>query len=230
MRSKMTPMTFRNRAHAARSLVDRLAEYRGQRPLVLAIPRGAVPMAAIIADALGGDVDVVLVRKLGAPGQPELAIGAVDEMGRVSLVHTARDLGISEAYIEREVAAQLKVIRARRSLYTPVHPPIDPAGRVAIVVDDGIATGATMLSALAAVRERKPATLVAAIGVAPADVVWRVQDLADRVACLVTPEVMFAVGEFYRDFPSVSDEEVVEILKQHRAPAKADVPSMGSQP
>ncbi|MEW6681303.1 MAG: phosphoribosyltransferase family protein [Nitrospirota bacterium] len=215
----MTPLTFRDRAHAARSLVDRLAEYRGQRPLVLAIPRGAVPMAAIIADALGGEVDVVLVRKLGAPGQPELAIGAVDEMGRVSLVHTARDLGISEAYIAREVEAQLKVIRARRSLYTPVHPPIDPAGRVAIVVDDGIATGATMLSALAAVRERKPATLVAAIGVAPADVVWRVQDLSDRVVCLVTPEVMFAVGEFYRDFPSVSDEEVVDILSKHRAPA-----------
>jgi predicted phosphoribosyltransferase len=230
MRPEMPPMTFRNRVHAARSLVDRLAEYRGQRPLVLAIPRGAVPMAAIIADALGGEVDVVLVRKLGAPGQPELAIGAVDEMGRVSLVHTARDLGISEAYIAREVEAQMKVIRARRSLYTPVHPPIDPAGRVAIVVDDGIATGATMLSALAAVRERKPQKLVAAIGVAPADVVWRVQDLADQVVCLVTPEVMFAVGEFYRDFPSVSDDEVVEILKQHRAPEPTGAPTPNTHP
>lgn len=178
-------------------------------------------MAAIIADALEGDVDVVLVRKLGAPGQPELAIGAVDELGRVSLAHTARDLGVSEAYIAREVEAQTKVIRTRRALYTPVHPPIEPAGRVAIVVDDGIATGATMLSALAAVRERKPVMLVAALGVAPADVLWRVQDLADRVVCLETPEVMFAVGEFYQDFPSVSDDEVIEILKRYRTPAKA---------
>jgi predicted phosphoribosyltransferase len=223
-------MVFRNRNHAARLLADRLAEYRGQHPLVFAIPRGAVPMAAIIADALGGEVDVVLVRKLGAPGQPELAIGAVDETGRASLIHTASDLRISEAYIAREGEAQMKVIQARRSLYTPVHPPIEPAGRVAIVVDDGIATGATMLSALAAVRERKPAMLVAALGVAPATVLWRVQDIADRVVCLVTPDVMFAVGEYYRDFPSITDEEVIEILKQHRAPAKADAPSTGSHP
>jgi predicted phosphoribosyltransferase len=212
-------MTFRNRHHAATLLAERLAEYRGQRPLVLAIPRGAVPMAATIAEALGGDVDVVLVRKLGAPGQPELAIGAVDETGRVSLVHTAKDLGVTDAYIAREVDAQTKTIRARRSLYTPIHPPIDPAGRVAIVVDDGIATGATMLAALAAVREQRPATLVAAMGVAPADVLLRIQDLVDRVVCLETPDVMFAVGEFYREFPSVTDEEVVEILKQRRAPA-----------
>lgn len=214
-------MTFRNREQAARLLADRLAEYRGRAPLVLAIPRGAVPMAAIIADALEGDVDVVLVRKLGAPGQPELAIGAVDELGRVSLAHTARELGVSDAYIARETEEQMKVIKTRRALYTPVHPPIDPAGRVTIVVDDGIATGATMLSALAAVRERKPATLVAALGVAPADVLWRVQDVADRVVCLETPEVMFAVGEFYHDFPSVSDDEVIEILKRYRTPAKA---------
>jgi predicted phosphoribosyltransferase len=211
-------VTFRNRVHAARLLGDRLAEYRGQHPLVLAIPRGAVPMAAIIADVLGGELDVVLVRKLGAPAQPELSIGAVDETGRLSLVHTADDLAISEAYIAREADAQMKVIRARRALYTPVHPPIEPAGRVAIVVDDGIATGATMLAALAAVRERGPATLIAAIGVAPADVVWRIQDIADRVVCLAIPEVMFSVGEFYRDFPSISDDEVVEILKQHRTP------------
>jgi predicted phosphoribosyltransferase len=213
-------MPFRNRDHAARLLADRLAEYRGRHPLVLAIPRGAAPMAAIIADALGGEVDVVLVRKLGAPGQPELAIGAVDETGRVSLVHTARDLGVSDAYLAREVEAQTKTIRARRSLYTPVHPPIDPAGRVVIVVDDGIATGATMLAALAAVRAQRPATLVAAMGVAPSDVLQRIQDLADRVVCLETPEVMFAVGEFYREFSSVTDDEVVEMLQRHRTPVK----------
>ncbi len=213
-------MPFRNRDHAAKLLVDRLAEYRGRNPLVLAIPRGAAPMAAIIADALGGEMDVVLVRKLGAPGQPELAIGAVDETGRVSLVHTAKELGVSDAYLAREVEAQTKTLRARRSLYTPVHPPIDPAGRAVIVVDDGIATGATMLAALAAVRAQRPATLVAAMGVAPSDVLQRIQDLADRVVCLETPEVMFAVGEFFRDFSSVTDDEVVEILQQHRAPVK----------
>ncbi|MFZ5876713.1 MAG: phosphoribosyltransferase [Nitrospirota bacterium] len=213
-------MPFRNREHAARLLADRLGEYRGRNPLVLAIPRGAAPMAAIIADALGGEVDVVLVRKLGAPGQPELAIGAVDETGHVSLVHTAKELGVSGEYVAREVEAQTKTIRARRALYTPVHPPIEPAGRIVIVVDDGIATGATMLAALAEVRARRPATLVAAMGVAPADVIQRIQDLADRVVCLETPEVMFAVGEFYREFSSVADDEVVEILKQRRAPVK----------
>jgi predicted phosphoribosyltransferase len=187
-------------------------------------------MAAIIADALGGEIDVVLVRKLGAPGQSELAIGAVDETGRVSLVHTASDLGISEAYIAREVEAQMKVIKARRSLYTPVHPPIDPAGRVAIIVDDGIATGATMLSALAAVRERQPLLLVAALGVAPATVLWRVQDIADRVVCLETPETMFAVGEFYRDFPSITDEEVIDILLRHRAAAPSGTPAADVHP
>lgn len=215
-------MPFRNRDHAARLLADRLAEYRGRHPLVLAIPRGAAPMAAIIADALGGEPDVVLVRKLGAPGQPELAIGAVDEAGRVSLVHTAKDLGVSEAYLTREVEAQTKAIRARRALYTPVHPPIDPAGRVVIVVDDGIATGATMLAALAAVRAQRPATLVAAMGVAPSDALPRISDLADRVTCLETPEVMFAVGEFYREFSSVTDDAVIETLQRHRTPVKTD--------
>jgi predicted phosphoribosyltransferase len=223
-------MTFRNRDHAARLLAERLSDYRRRHPLVLAIPRGAVPMAAVIAEALSGDIDVVLIRKLGAPGQPELAIGAVDETGRVSLVHTARDLAVSDAYLAGEVAAQTKVLRARRALYTPVHPPIDPAGRVVIVVDDGIATGATMLSALAAVRERAPSTLIAAMGVAPVDVLGRIRDLADGVVCLETPEFMFAVGEFYRDFPSVTDEEVVEILKQHRASASVDAPSTGAHP
>lgn len=218
-------MTFRNRDHAAHLLAERLSGYRRRRPLVLAVPRGAVPMAAVIAEALGGDIDVVLIRKLGAPGQPELAIGAVDETGRVSLVPTSRDLAVSDAYLAGEVAAQTTVLRARRALYTPVHPPIDPGGRIVIVVDDGIATGATMLSALAAVRERAPATLIAAMGVAPVDGLGRIRDLADDVVCLETPETMFAVGEFYRDFPSVTDEEVVEILKQHRAPARVDAPS-----
>ncbi|MFZ5863272.1 MAG: phosphoribosyltransferase [Nitrospirota bacterium] len=213
-------MPFRNREHAARLLADQLAEYRGRNPLVLAIPRGAVPMAAIIADALGGELDVVLVRKLGAPGQPELAIGAVDETGRISLVHTAQELGVSDAYVAREVEAQTQTIRARRALYTPVHPPIDPAGRIVIVVDDGIATGATMLAALTAVRARRPAALVAAMGVAPNDVLRRIRDVADRVVCLETPEVMFAVGEFYREFSSVTDTEVVEMLHRHRTPVQ----------
>src|SRR5712691_5602841 len=131
-------MRFHNREHAARLLAEKLTAYRGQNPLVLGIPRGAVPMAKIIADALGGELDVVLVHKLGAPGNPELAIGSVDETGRVYLSKHVRELGIDDAYLEVEKQAQLKTLRKRRAQYTPVRPPLNPAGRIVIVVDNGI--------------------------------------------------------------------------------------------
>jgi putative phosphoribosyl transferase len=122
-------MRFHNREHAARLLAEKLAVYRGQHPLVLGIPRGAVPMAKVIADALAGDLDVVLVHKLGAPNNPELAIGSVDESGHVFLHEYAGELGVDERYIEQEKQAQLKMLRHRRAQYTPVRPPLDPTGR-----------------------------------------------------------------------------------------------------
>lgn len=207
-------MPFKNREHAARLLAQKLIAYKGRNPIVLGIPRGAVPMARIIADALEGELDVVLVRKLGAPGQPELAIGSVDESGHLYVSAYARQLEISDAYIQAEKEEQLKTLRERRLLYTPDRPPIDPAGRIVIVVDNGIATGATMISALRAVRARQPRKLVAAIAVAPPETLKVIAQEADETVCLETPEIFYAVGAFFEDFSQVFDEEVIAILRQ----------------
>jgi predicted phosphoribosyltransferase len=205
---------FRDREEAARLLAAKLAKYRGSRPLVLGIPRGAVVMAAIIADRLGGDLDVALVRKLGAPGQPELAVGAVDETGRVTLDGTPDELGLDAAYLVGERERQAAVLRSRRARYTPARAPVDPSGRTVIVVDDGIATGATLAAALRLVRSRGPARLVAAAAVAPPPAAARLLREADEVVVLATPELFVAVGAFFDDFRQVSDDQVVELLER----------------
>lgn len=205
-------MLFRDREDAARRLAEALAQYRGRNPLVLAIPRGAVPMAKIIAEELAGEVDVVLVRKLRAPGNPEFAIGAVDETGWVYLAEHASRVAGSQQYIENEKAAQMEVMRERRASYTPVRPPHDPAGRIVIVVDDGLATGSTMIAALHALRARKPQKLICAVPVAPPETLDKVSPYADEMVCLSAPELFYAVGQFYQSFPQVSDEEVIASL------------------
>ncbi|HEY5995181.1 MAG TPA: phosphoribosyltransferase family protein [Gallionellaceae bacterium] len=206
-------MRFLNRDDAADKLAEKLQTYRGQNPLVLAIPRGAVPMARILAEKLAGEVDVVLVRKLRAPGNPELAIGAMDETGWVYLADYALQMA-SQEHIEREKQIQMEIMRKRREQYTPVRPPLDPAGRSVIVVDDGLATGSTMIAALHAIRAKKPQKLICAVPVAPPDTLEKVAPLADEMVCLYAPEMFYAVGQFYMDFPQVSDEQVMELLAQ----------------
>ena len=211
-------MFFEDRIAAARQLAAALSGYRGKQPLVLAIPRGGVPMAKIIADELNGDLDVVLVRKLRAPGHAEFAIGSVDESGWIYLADYASDVGATQQYIDAEVATQLEVMRQRRAQYTPVRPPIDCAARVVIVVDDGLATGSTMISALHAIRAKNPLELICAVPVASSEALEKVEPNADRVVCLSTPAHFQAVGQFYREFTQVADEEVIDILSGSSRP------------
>lgn len=208
-------MRFKDRNEAARLLANELSRFRGQHPLVLGVPRGAVPMARLIADKLEGDVDVVLVHKLRAPRQPELAIGAIDETGHGHLSAYAQGLA-SAADVDAEKRVQTAELQRRRRLYSGAHPPIDPAGRVVIVVDDGIATGASMRAALRCIRARKPARLILAAPVAPPATLQALAGEADEIVCLSTPEYFDAVGAFYADFASVSDEDVVAALAGRR--------------
>ena len=207
-------MQFDSRIDAARQLARALARYRGRNPLILAIPRGAVGMGQVIAEELKGELDVVLVRKLRSPFSPELAIGAVDESGWTYIADHAAHSGADPIYIESEKSAQLDTLRKRRAQYTPARPPIEAKDRIVIVVDDGLATGASMIAALHAARARNPQRLVCAVPVATADSLERVRALADEVVCLEVPEEFYAVGQFYRDFSQVEDNAVVAILAQ----------------
>ena len=209
-------MRFKNREHAAYLLADRLtAFYANKNPLVLGVPRGGVPMAQIIADALGGEMDIVLVHKLRHPDQEELAIGAVDETGDAFLSDWANE--VDSEYIEAEKQGQLAVLRERRAQYTPRREPIDPHGRIVIVVDDGIATGSTMTAALRSIRAKNPKKLIGAVAVASMHAARAMLHECDAMVCLNVPADFSAVGEFFDDFDQVSDQDVIEALRESDA-------------
>lgn len=208
---------FVDRIDAGRQLAKALAAYNGQKPLVLAIPRGAVPMGKVIADKLDGDLDVVLVRKLTSPHSSEFALGSVDESGWMFMADYARESGGTPEYMEREKQRQLETLQARREQYTPFRQALDPKGRVVIVIDDGLATGSTMIAALHSTRARQPAKLICAVPVAPPDTLEKIRPYCDELVCLSAPPHFQAVGQFYADFNQVSDEEVVEVLRTTHA-------------
>lgn len=215
---------FATRIAAARELAKALERYRGAHPLILAIPRGAVPMGQVLAQELGGDLDVVLVRKLGAPHNPELAVGSIDETGWAYIADFASSVGADERYLQREQQTQLELLRKRRAAYTPARQAIDPQGRVVIVVDDGLATGATMIAALHAVRARQPQRLVCAVPVAAPECLERVRGYADEMICLHAPAGFYAVGQFYDEFEQVEDAEVVALLARPATASASNEP------
>ncbi|HQT75755.1 MAG: phosphoribosyltransferase [Rhodospirillales bacterium 20-64-7] len=211
-------MVFADRHEAGTLLAERLLELKPSDPVVLALPRGGVPVGFEIARALRAPLDLVLVRKIGVPFQPELAIGAVaDGPELVTDPHLIADLNIPSSYLEEAKADALREIERRRHVYLGAHPPVDIAGRTAIVVDDGIATGATIRAALRGTRRRKPAHVILAVPVAPEDTLRRLRGEVDTTICLHTPAHFMAVGQFYRNFEQLADAEVTDLLNQARA-------------
>jgi predicted phosphoribosyltransferase len=205
-------MRFDDRADAARQLATRLVHFSAEHPLVLAIPRGGVPLGRIVADALSGELDVVLVRKLGAPFNPEFAVGAVGESGSVFIAEHAASAGAGDAYLAAEAERQLAVIRRRRARYSALRPAISAHGRTVILIDDGLATGATARMAIGEIRRQMPARLICAMPVAAVDAAAAIAPLADAFVCLQTPADFRGVGQFYRDFAQVDDAEVERLL------------------
>lgn len=206
---------FHNREDAARQLAGKLKGRELYDPLVLAIPRGGVVTGAVLARELGADLDVVLSRKLRAPGQPELAIGAISEDGRAYLNHHARAfLHLLEDYLTEERRHQLAEIARRKKLFRTVRPQAPVADRSVIVTDDGIATGSTMIAALQTVRTQSPREVIVAVPVASPDRLEEVRRWCDDVVCLLRPEEFWAIGQFYRDFSQVEDEEALALLRE----------------
>ena len=219
-------MTFQDRSDAGCRLAKALAEYKGRSAVVLGLPRGGVPVAAEVAAALDAPLDLILVRKIGVPSQPELAMGAVVDGAAPIIVRNEEVIELSGTTAEEfdaACASELAEIERRRKLYIGNRSRAEITGRIVIVIDDGIATGATTRAALQAIRNRKPKELVLAVPVAPPDTVAKLRRKVDTLICLEMPELFGAIGYFYRDFRQVSDEEVMAILKRFPARKSASI-------
>jgi len=212
----MSDTGYRDRTEAGCKLAVELAEYAGRAGLILAVPRGGVPVALPLARALAFELDLIIPRKIGAPHQPELAIGAVCEDGEVLLnPHLISSLGVSDSYIYRAAAEEVEEIKRRLELYRGSTVPAKADGKTVIVVDDGVATGFTITAALRSAARRRPKELVLAVPVGPPDTIAMLAREVDRVICPLQPVLFDAVGRFYRDFRQVSDSEVREMLNAH---------------
>ncbi|AQH00904.1 phosphoribosyl transferase [Burkholderia sp. KK1] len=212
---------FENRREAGRELARLLNEYANRDDVtVLALPRGGVPVAYEVARALGARLDVLVVRKLGVPVQPELAMGAIASGDAFFLDERIVDYaGVDKHDLERVIARERAELERREKLYRGDMPPLDMKGRIAIVVDDGMATGATMKAAAMSLRHAHPSKIVAALPVAPLDSEARIEDIVDDFVCVMRPERYFGVGQFYVDFDQTSDDEVRELLDAARKDA-----------
>lgn len=208
---------FRNRQDAGRRLAEALARFACQDAVVLALPRGGVPVGYEVATALNAPLDVILVRKIGAPGQPELGLGAIVDGTAPQIVWNERvleEVRPSPAFLEAEQQRQFQEIERRRSFYRGERESPNIRDRIALVVDDGIATGGTVRAVLRTLAQAGPKRLVLAVPVAPPDSIAELQAEADEIVCLATPEPFYAVGLHYRDFDQTSDEEVVDLLRR----------------
>lgn len=208
---------FKNREEAAKILAKELLKFKDKKPVVLAIPRGGVVLAYEIAKELNAPLDIIIPRKLGSPGNPELAIGAVTEDGTAILnKNLIEELEIPENYIESEKERQIKEIKRRMKTYRGEEPPIDLKEKTLILVDDGIATGATMKAAINSIKKKGPSAIIVAAPVAPPNTLEDLKRIVDEVVCPVVFEPFFAIGQFYEEFSQVSDEEVIKLLKASR--------------
>lgn len=211
-------MLFTDRRDAGQRLARRILALELDQPLVFGIPRGGMVVAHEVSQALKAPLDILIPRKIGAPGNPELAIGAVAQDGTVVMDRElVAALGVDRTYIEDEVARQVAEIERRLRTYRQGRPAHQVAGRTAVVVDDGIATGATVLAALRGLRSAHPGRVLLAVPVSPPDTLARLQQEADQLVCLATPEPFYAVGQFYRRFEPTADEEVIGLLQSAAA-------------
>ncbi|KHD88268.1 MAG: hypothetical protein OM95_08905 [Bdellovibrio sp. ArHS] len=204
-------MAFKNREEVAVLLLKKLMKYKNQNPLILGIPRGAMPMARIIAEELNGELNAILIHKIPAPNQPELAIGSVGLSGKIYPLSLIKEYSIPDSYVQAAAKKQLEVLKRRKAQFQL--PELNCKDRIVIVVDDGIATGATALGAINEIRSQHPKKIVLAAGVVPESTSAKMRSLVDEFIVLEEPEYFYAVSQFFEEFKEVTDDDVMEILK-----------------